>query len=71
MCEKVRDDRLSYSLPEASRLTGLSLAYLYKLSCAGKLPVSKVGGRVLILRSELEAWLKSKIRGADKGVKTR
>ena len=62
MCEKVQDDRLSYSLPEASRLTGLSLAYLYKLSSEGKLPVSKVGGRVIILKSELETFLKSKIR---------
>ncbi|MDA2921456.1 helix-turn-helix domain-containing protein, partial [Desulfobacterota bacterium AH_259_B03_O07] len=56
------EDKLAFSLPEMAQATGLSLAYLYRLSSEGKLPVSKVGGRVLILRSKLEAWLKSKIR---------
>lgn len=57
------NDKISYSLPEASRLTGLSLPYLYKLSASGKLPVSKIGARTVILRSELEDFLRAKIRG--------
>ena len=55
-------EKLAYTLPEAAAATGLSLSYLYRLSCEGKLPVSKVGTRALILRSELEAFLRSRIR---------
>jgi len=57
------NDKLSYTLPEAAKVTGLSLSYLYRLSAEGKLPVSKVGSRALILRSELEDFLRAKIRG--------
>jgi len=57
-----RYEKMAYTIREAAEITGLSTAYLYKLSALGKLPVCKVGSRVVILGSELDAWLKSKIR---------
>ena len=55
-------DKITLSIQEAAKLSGLSISYLYKLSSTGELPVCKVGTRVLILRSELEQWLHKKIR---------
>ena len=52
-----RHEKMAYTIREAAEITGLSPAYLYKLSALGKLPVCKAGSRVVILRSELEAWL--------------
>lgn len=60
--ETNNDDRMSFSIAEASKLTGLSRPYLYKLSAAGKLPVSKIGSRTVILKSELENFLRARIR---------
>jgi excisionase family DNA binding protein len=57
-----RSEKISLTIQEASRISGLSVPYLYALSARGELPVSKVGTRVLILRDELEIWLRSKIR---------
>jgi len=56
-------NKITLSIQEASILSGLSVSYLYKLSSNGELPVCKIGTRVLILRSELEAFLRAKIRG--------
>lgn len=60
--EVSKKDKIAYSLPEVASLTGLSLSYLYRLSSEGKLPISKIGSRALILRTELEEFLKNKIR---------
>jgi len=60
--------KIAVTIHEAAELTGLSVPYLYALSAKGELPVSKVGARVVILRSELETWLKSKVR--DNKLKT-
>jgi len=57
--------KIALTIQEAAQLSGLSSAYLYALSARGELPVSKVGTRVLILRSELETWLRSKIRATS------
>ncbi|GJM15559.1 MAG: hypothetical protein DHS20C13_08860 [Thermodesulfobacteriota bacterium] len=58
--------KIAYTISEAAQATGLSKAYLYKLSSQSKLPISKVGSRVIILESELLKYLQSKIRKGDK-----
>ncbi|GJM15986.1 MAG: hypothetical protein DHS20C13_13130 [Thermodesulfobacteriota bacterium] len=60
--ETGNEQKLSYTLPEVARLTGLSLSYVYRLSAEGKLPISKIGSRALVLRSELEKYLRANIR---------
>lgn len=54
--------KMTLSIQEVSKLTGLSVPYLYALSSKGGLPVTKVGSRCLIFRDDLEAWLRSKSR---------
>lgn len=66
-----RNEKISLTIQEASQVSGLSVPYLYALSARGELPVSKVGTRVLILRSELEVWLRSKIRTSRIGIEVR
>ena len=57
-----QEEKMTLSIKEAAELTGLSVPYLYVLSAKGELPVLKVGTRCLILRNDLENWLKSKRR---------
>ena len=51
-------DKLAYRIPEAVEATGLSRATLYRLADAGKLKLTKVCGRTLIRRAELERLLR-------------
>ena len=60
--EEKKENKFVYTLPEVAKVTGLSLSYIYRLSAEGKLPISKVGSRALILRSELEDFLRINIR---------
>ena len=50
--------RLSYSVPEAARATGLGKTTLYGLIGSGDLPSSKIAGRRLIATADLLALLK-------------
>ena len=47
---------LLYRLPEAARLLGLSLAYIYVLKDAGKIRVRRIGRAARIHRADLEAY---------------
>lgn len=47
------------SIVEAARILGISRSTLYILIKQGRLPTRKLGKRSLILRSELEAFMKS------------
>ncbi|MDA2920782.1 helix-turn-helix domain-containing protein [Desulfobacterota bacterium AH_259_B03_O07] len=60
--EERNEEKLAYSLPEVAKITGLSLSYLYRLSSEGKIPVSKIGSRALVLKSELEKFFRINIR---------
>lgn len=46
-------DRLAYSIAEASRLTGLGRTTLYKMMDRGELQTRKIGRRRLISAQEL------------------
>ncbi|WP_353682707.1 helix-turn-helix domain-containing protein [Mesorhizobium sp.] len=50
--------KLAYTLREASETTGLSRAKFYRLFKEGKLRRSKAGGRILVLATELERYLR-------------
>lgn len=47
------------TIPQASEYTGLSRSFIYSLFEADLLPRLKAGKRVLVLRSDLDAYLQS------------
>ena len=51
--------KLAYQIDEAARASGLGKTSLYKLISEGKLKAIKAAGRRLILRDDLEAYLRS------------
>lgn len=55
----VPEEKLALSLAEAAQATSLSRSTLYLLLGTGQLPTIKVGGRRLVLRSDLQAYLHS------------
>ena len=50
-------EKLAYSVPEASRLLGLSPRHGYELCRRGELPALRLGGRWIIPRGRLEEML--------------
>ena len=52
-------DRLAYSLPEASKALGLSVGMVRKIIRSGKLPARKAGERVLVLATDLKAYVEA------------
>lgn len=50
-------ERVSWNVNEVTAMTGLSRTLLYDLMAEGKLGYKKVGGRRIITRSHLEAFL--------------
>ena len=52
-------DKIAFRIDEAVRATGLSRSSLYVLIANGALPALKAGGRRLILRSDLKAYLEA------------
>jgi excisionase family DNA binding protein len=54
--------KIALRIPEAAYISGLSRSTLYALMGEGKLPSVKVGGRRLILRTDLEAYF-AQLRG--------
>lgn len=52
-------EKISVTLREASALSGIGRSSLYKLFNEGKLTPRKCGKRTLLIRAELEAYIKS------------
>jgi len=50
-------ERLTLSVTEAATVCGLSERTLRDLISRGDFPVCRVGRRVLVVKSQLEAWL--------------
>jgi excisionase family DNA binding protein len=57
------ENKLALRVRDAATAIGLSRSSICKLMAMGRLPSTKVGGRRLVLRSDLEALLQS---GRDK-----
>lgn len=53
------EDKLALRVNEASAAAGISRSTIYKLMTTGKLRTTKVGGRRLILREDLQALLQA------------
>jgi len=53
-------DMDTYDLEEAAEYLCLSKSYLSKLTADGKIPCSKVFGRLKFEKRDLDAWVKSK-----------
>ena len=62
MHELEEKGKLAYSIPEVAELTGLSVSYLYRLSAENKLPVCKIGSRVLVISDDLHIFLREHSR---------
>lgn len=52
-------DRIAYSVQEAAEATGMSVDLIRRAYRSGQLPVHRPTGKVTILRSDLEAWIRS------------
>jgi excisionase family DNA binding protein len=53
------EEKLSYTIPEASALSGISRSDIYRAFRAGQLPAKKRGKRTLILAADLRQFLAS------------
>lgn len=52
-------EKVALTIPEVTQLSGLSRSYLYKIFGTGELPRLKAGKRVLVMRADLESYLRS------------
>lgn len=50
-------ERMTISVPEAARRIGISPASAYVAAAKGEIPTIKVGGRILVLRNQLDRML--------------
>jgi len=64
------NNKLCYSIDEASKVTGLSKSILYKYVASGRIEVLKVGSRVLIPVDSFRNWLFSQKRMLNQTCKT-
>ena len=51
------NEKRAFSLKEITRAYGLSLNSVRKEIESGKLPIRRVGKRILVLKEDLERWL--------------
>jgi excisionase family DNA binding protein len=54
---RASDERLTYDVPEAGRLLGLSRNSAYAAAKAGLIPVLNIGGRMLVPKAALHQML--------------
>jgi excisionase family DNA binding protein len=55
-----RFDNLILDIKQCSEFTGIPIGTLYKLTSQRKIPHSKIGKKVMFLKDEIIAWIKSK-----------
>ncbi len=51
--DAVDDDRLTWDVPEAARRLGVSPGYYYRAAKRGKLPVKRLGRRLVVPKAAL------------------
>ena len=54
---------LSYSVPDAAEIIGISKSTLYAMISAGTIQCVRLGGRTLIRRADIDKLLESNIVG--------
>ena len=50
-------EKLAFSIPELARAASIGRTALYAEAKAGRLPITKIGRRTVILRQHALAWL--------------
>ena len=55
------DKRLCMTVPEAAEMLGISRNHAYELARQGKLPVIRLGKRLIIPRIGFEKWLEENL----------
>ena len=64
MVETLQSDKIAYRVDEAVRASGLGRTTIYDEIKSGRLKAVKVAGRRLILKADLEAFLRSNSEAA-------
>ena len=62
-------EKLAISVPEAAELLGISKPTAYILVRRADFPAFKVGGRTLVSRTGLEAWVRKQEGAASEAVR--
>jgi excisionase family DNA binding protein len=52
------NNKLLYSIQEASGALGLSVSSIYRLTSKRKIPHIKIGSRVMFVPEQLESWIR-------------
>ena len=55
------DKRVCMTVPEAAEMLGISRNHAYELARRGKLPVIRLGKRLIIPRTGFEKWLEESL----------
>ena len=55
----VTQEKLVYSIPECGEILGVSRAHIYKMAKEGRLPIIKLGRRLVVPRAALMRMLES------------
>ncbi|WP_028549990.1 helix-turn-helix domain-containing protein [Paenibacillus sp. UNC451MF] len=50
-------EKITLSVKDAAKITGLSTTTIYNMCAAGQLPHTKARSRILLYRPTLEKWL--------------
>lgn len=62
--EIVNRPKLTYSVPEAAKVLGVSTSKMYEVVRIKNFPTIKIGGRLLVSAKGLESWIEAQ---AEKG----
>ena len=61
MQERVKCERLTYSIPEAAAVLGISTSKMYQVVKAEGFPVILIGKRRLVSKEGLKRWMDKQI----------
>lgn len=63
--DRLPDDRLSVSIPDAADLLGVSAWLVRQMVKAGELPALRIRGRVMVPTRALAEWVEKNTRAAS------
>jgi hypothetical protein len=56
---EIQNEAIAFRLQDAARVSGASVATLYRAAADGQITIRKLRGRSVILAEELRAWINS------------
>jgi excisionase family DNA binding protein len=66
--ERSQEQKLHMTVGECSEYTGIAIPTLYQKSSRREIPSSKIGGRLIFNKKEIDAWIASKRRVTVEGI---